>query len=96
MELRSRQVTIKSFEITSFELPTIGFRIACSKGTYIRSIARDLGELLHSGGYLTSLCRTKIGEYRVENALTMEDLESQYPVPQRDRPIDKSQSIDNK
>ncbi len=96
VELRSRQVTIKSFEITSFDLPTIGFRIACSKGTYIRSIARDLGELLHSGGHLTSLCRTKIGEYRVENALTMEDLESQYPVPQRDRSIDKSQSIDNK
>jgi tRNA pseudouridine55 synthase len=96
VELRSRQVTIKSFEITSFDLPTIGFRIACSKGTYIRSIARDLGELLHSGGHLTSLCRTKIGEYRVENALTMDDLESQYPVPQRDKAIEKGQSIDNK
>ena len=84
-EIQPRPVTIKVFEITSFDLPSIGFRVVCTKGTYIRSLARDLGELLDSGAHLTSLCRTRIGEYRLENALTMANLEEQYPVPQRDR-----------
>ena len=85
VEIQPRPVTIKVFEITDFDLPSIGFRVVCTKGTYIRSLARDLGELLDSGAYLTSLCRTRIGEYRLENALTMTNLEEQYPVPQRDR-----------
>ena len=84
-EIQPRPVTIKVFEITSFDLPSVGFRVVCTKGTYIRSLARDLGELLDSGAHLTSLCRTRIGEYRLENALTMANLEEQYPVPQRDR-----------
>ena len=85
VEIQPRPVTIKVFEITDFDLPSIGFRVVCTKGTYIRSLARDLGELLDSGAHLTSLCRTRIGEYRLENALTMTNLEEQYPVYQRDR-----------
>lgn len=73
VELKSRQIEICEFEITSYNLPLVGFRIRCSKGTYIRSIARDFGLALNSGAYLTELCRTKIGEFSLENALTPEE-----------------------
>lgn len=68
-ELKSRPMEIFEFEITRIQLPEIDFRIACSKGTYIRSIARDLGLALNSGAHLTKLCRTKIGDFDVKNAL---------------------------
>lgn len=67
--LTSKSITIYDFEITRFELPEIDFRIRCSKGTYIRSIARDFGVALQSGAHLTALRRTRIGDYRVEEAL---------------------------
>lgn len=70
IELKSRQIEILDFEITRYELPFVDFRIACTKGTYIRSIARDFGLALNSGAYLETLCRTKIGEFDVKNALT--------------------------
>lgn len=67
-ELRSRTIEILEFEITRVELPEIDFRIVCSKGTYIRSIARDLGLALESGAHLIKLCRTKIGDYDLKDA----------------------------
>jgi tRNA pseudouridine55 synthase len=65
-------ITISEFEITRIALPEIDFRVVCSKGTYIRALARDLGEALGSGAYLTSLRRTRIGEYLIEDALSIE------------------------
>jgi tRNA pseudouridine55 synthase len=70
--LEARPVTIGTFEITEFNNPEVHFRIVCSTGTYIRSIARDLGELLGCGAYLASLRRTQIGKFKVEDALTPE------------------------
>ena len=69
MEIKPKKITIYSFEITHFELPYIGFKIVCSKGTYIRSIARDFGTALNSGAYLSALRRTRIGDFLVENAI---------------------------
>jgi tRNA pseudouridine55 synthase len=68
VEIKTRKVIVSEFEITRIALPEIDFRIVCSKGTYIRSIAYDFGLALHSGGHLTALRRTKIGDYSVENA----------------------------
>lgn len=73
IELKERPIEIIDFDITRYELPYIDFRITCSKGTYIRSIARDFGLSLNSGAYLESLCRTKIGKFSIHNALTPED-----------------------
>ena len=73
VEIKARKTTIHEFEITRIALPEIDFRIKCSKGTYIRSIAYDFGLALNSGGYLTALRRTKIGNYCVENAVSPED-----------------------
>ncbi|MCF6297487.1 MAG: tRNA pseudouridine(55) synthase TruB [Flavobacteriaceae bacterium] len=67
--IESRKITIFEFEITKIELPNIDFKIVCSKGTYIRSIANDFGKALNSGAHLSSLRRTKSGNYTVENAL---------------------------
>lgn len=61
--LKTKEIEIKAFEIKRIKLPEVDFRIVCSKGTYIRSIARDFGSALHSGAYLSRLCRTRIGEY---------------------------------
>jgi tRNA pseudouridine55 synthase len=69
--LAPRPVEIKSFEITSFDGNEIGFKACVSKGTYIRSLAFDFGKALESGAYLSSLRRTKIGPYSVENAMTI-------------------------
>ncbi len=69
VEIKTRKVTVSEFEITRIALPEIDFRIVCSKGTYIRSIAYDFGVALNSGGHLTALRRTKIGDYSVENAV---------------------------
>ena len=69
VDIKMRPITIKSFEITKIALPEVDFRISCSKGTYIRSIARDFGEALNSGAYLSSLCRTRIGEFSLTDAM---------------------------
>lgn len=73
-ELKSNQVTVREFELTRKELPDVDFRISCSKGTYIRSMAHDFGKLLNSGGHLTALRRTRIGEHKVENAFTVDQI----------------------
>ncbi|WP_426483699.1 tRNA pseudouridine(55) synthase TruB [Flavobacterium sp. 2] len=69
VEIASRKTTIHEFEITRIELPEIDFRVVCSKGTYIRSLAYDFGKAMNSGSHLTVLRRTKIGEYDVKNAI---------------------------
>ena len=69
--IQPRQISIPTFEITRFELPDVDFRIVCSKGTYIRSIARDFGVELDSGAHLTALRRTRIGEFKVEDAIQL-------------------------
>ena len=74
LELKSRKVLIKEFEITNIDLPKVSFRVVCSKGTYIRSLARDLGTALDSGGYLTSLCRTRIGDFKIADAWELQKL----------------------
>lgn len=73
IEITARKTSIYEFEITKINLPEIDFRIKCSKGTYIRSLAFDFGKALYSGGYLSSLCRTKIGEFKLENAISPEE-----------------------
>jgi len=73
VELKPRQIEILEFEISDIQMPTVSFRIVCGKGTYIRSIARDFGLALNSGAHLTSLRRTKIGNYDVKNAVSPEE-----------------------
>lgn len=75
--IEPRKVTVMEFEITKLELPLVYFRIVCSTGTYIRSLANDMGKVLGCGAYLSSLCRTRIGEFKVENAMTMEAFEEE-------------------
>lgn len=72
IEVESRKVTVREFSITSIEKLDVNFKIKCSKGTYIRSIANDFGAALNSGGYLSRLCRTSIGEYQLSDALDVE------------------------
>ncbi|MEI6021164.1 MAG: tRNA pseudouridine(55) synthase TruB [Bacteroidota bacterium] len=70
VELKAREIDIKEFEITGINMPLVDFRIVCSKGTYIRSIARDFGLALGSGAHLTKLCRTRIGDFKLIDALS--------------------------
>ncbi len=74
--LKSNKINIYHFEITKFELPEADFRIVCSKGTYIRALARDFGKELCSGAYLKALRRTAIGDFSVDNAWSIDDLEN--------------------
>ena len=77
VEIAARKTTIYEFEITKINLPEISFRVQCSKGTYIRSLAFDFGIALNSGAHLSDLRRTKIGDYSVANGVTPEDFEKQ-------------------
>lgn len=76
VEIPKRTVSISEFEITNIDLPKVDFRIVCSKGTYIRSLAYDFGKALNNGGHLSALRRTKIGEFSVENAISIESFEA--------------------
>lgn len=75
-EIKAKEITISEFEITRIALPAVDFRVVCSKGTYIRSLARDFGIALKSGAHLTALCRTRIGQYRLSDAMTLEAFEA--------------------
>lgn len=77
VELAERVVQVYSLEVLSYSWPMIELEIACGRGTYIRSIARDVGELLGTGGYLTQLRRTFIGDSRVEEAVTLARLQEE-------------------
>lgn len=73
VKIKSKNITITEFEITKIEMPEISFRIVCSKGTYIRSLARDFGIALKSGAYLSLLKRTRIGEFKLADAFSIEE-----------------------
>ena len=81
--MNAKEVFLKEFEITHIELPEISFRIVCSKGTYIRSLVKDFGERLHNGAYLSALRRTRIGDFNINDALSMEKIEEMI-VKQKD------------
>lgn len=85
IEVEPRKVTLHAFDITSIELPVISFRIVCSTGTYIRSIANDFGTALGTGGYLSALRRTRIGSFTVEQA------EDGFLLNKREQPSDNLQ-----
>ena len=68
----SAKVIIREFEITGIELPMVSFRVVCSTGTYIRSLANDFGQALGCGAYLSKLCRTRIGSFKLEEAQSLE------------------------
>ncbi|KAB1063465.1 tRNA pseudouridine(55) synthase TruB [Salibacter halophilus] len=74
VKMRQNLVHIYEFELTRIELPEVDFRVKCSKGTYIRSLAYDFGQSLNNGGYLSALRRTAIGDYRIEDALSIEEV----------------------
>jgi tRNA pseudouridine55 synthase len=75
VKLEPRRVVISAFDITEMTLPVIHFRVVCSTGTYIRSLANDLGAAMGCGGYLSSLCRTRIGEFGIGGAMNIEQAE---------------------
>jgi tRNA pseudouridine55 synthase len=75
VELRTQLINISRLELLSFNLPDLILEVECSKGTYIRSLARDLGERLHSGAHLTGLRRTRIGPYELDRAISLENFE---------------------
>lgn len=78
IEIPARQVNITHFDLTDVTLPTLSFRVVCSKGTYIRSLVRDLGVALGAGAYLDELRRTRIGAFRVDEAQTISDFVQQF------------------
>ena len=81
VKVESRPVTIKEFKVNAPRFPEVDFRIVCSKGTDIRSMANDFGLALNSGAYLSSLKRTRVGEFGIENALDLESFEKLLPSP---------------
>jgi tRNA pseudouridine55 synthase len=76
--LEPRKITIKKFEITNVEMPVISFKVVCTTGTYIRSLANDFGLALGCGGYLSQLRRTRIGNFKVKDAMTMEEFKQSF------------------
>ena len=77
VEIPTRKVNIRSFELTQKTIPKVDFKVICSKGTYIRSLANDFGKALNSGAHLSALRRTRIGEFNIEQAVSIEDFEKQ-------------------
>jgi len=73
--LATRDVTVNTFEIEQINLPEVRFRVVCSKGTYIRSLVRDFGAHLKVGAYLSALCRTRIGNFKLEDAVSIEEIQ---------------------
>jgi tRNA pseudouridine55 synthase len=77
MVLKPNSIVVHDFQITRFEMPEADFKVICSKGTYIRSLTRDFGLLLESGAYLQELRRTRIGQFNVSQAISLNDFEHQ-------------------
>ena len=77
VEIPTRKVNIRNFELTQKAIPKVDFKVICSKGTYIRSLANDYGKALNSGAHLSALRRTRIGEFNIEQAVSIEDFEKQ-------------------
>ena len=80
IELKSKMLVIKEIELLKYEMPEIELRIVCSKGTYIRALARDIGKALNSGAYLIGLQRTRIGEYSIDQSLELTELADMLSV----------------
>ncbi len=78
VDIPPRKISISIFEITKIELPLVHFKVNCSKGTYIRSLARDYGKALGSGAYLDSLCRTRIGNFDLSDAISIQEFEDSF------------------
>jgi len=76
VKLEPRPVTISTFELTGIELPVVSFRVVCTTGTYIRSLANDFGAILGCGAYLSSLCRTRIGEFTLDQSVSITQFEA--------------------
>ncbi len=93
VEREPRVIHIAKFEMTRFAPPQISFRVACSKGTYVRTIAHDLGQKLGPGGHLCELRRTGVGSFRIENADTIEELENMSPSRLRRRLLPVQQVV---
>ncbi len=74
LELKPRDVEVRIFEIVAYNQPEVTFRIVCSKGTYIRSLVRDMGDALGVGAYLSQLCRTRIGAYKLSDSIGVEEV----------------------
>ncbi len=77
VKMEPRKVTISSFVITAIDMPVVHFKVVCTTGTYIRSLAYDFGQALGCGAYLSSLCRTRIGEFKLEDAMSLVDFEKE-------------------
>jgi len=76
VEMKSNLITISDIALVEYNMPYITFKVVCSKGTYIRSLARDIGEKLLSGALLTKLTRTRIGDYKIESSITLQEFEN--------------------
>lgn len=74
VSIKPKLITVSAFEITGIRIPHVDFRIVCSKGTYIRALARDFGKALNCGAHITALCRTRIGQYHLRDAWELEGL----------------------
>lgn len=86
----AKEIEVYNFDIIKFEKPFITFEIKCSKGTYIRALARDIGEILNTGGYLYSLRRESIGEYEADNAILIRDLQNEFERSKGNKQNDES------
>lgn len=80
VELKHRSIHIRLFEINKIELPQVHFKVVCNTGTYIRSLANDFGKALGCGAYLSSLCRTRIGEFAIADAIEMDAFEKSFSI----------------
>ncbi|MGE5520657.1 MAG: tRNA pseudouridine(55) synthase TruB [Candidatus Dadabacteria bacterium] len=83
VKMQAREITISAFEVLKIELPVVHFRVVCSTGTYIRSLANDYGNALGVGGHLSGLCRTRIGEFLLSDAQTIQQFEEQVKRDQK-------------
>ena len=89
VQMKMRTIEIKEFELIRIALPEVDFRVVCSKGTYIRSLAHDFGKALNSGAYLKTLCRTKIGNFDLVNAHNLQEYITSFNLPERPVKPDK-------
>lgn len=85
VDIPPREINITDFSIETTNFPTIEFNVSCSKGTYIRSLVHDFGQALQSGAHLTELRRTRIGDFQLENALTIDAFEQLFEGPKEDK-----------
>ncbi|RLD71233.1 MAG: tRNA pseudouridine(55) synthase TruB [Bacteroidetes bacterium] len=85
VELKPSLIEIKEIELLEFNLPELKINVKCGKGTYIRALARDIGKQLNSGGYLVGLRRTRIGEFKVDEAMTIDDFKTQIDQEEKNR-----------